>query len=291
MQSSNALIYADYQMLNIICDNWSGLIIGNYDTVLPLPWRKKLGIRYLYAPAFIQQLGCFGNLSGLDMQGVWDKVFSFAKYGDLFFNYTNKSLLSEIAFIEKNNFIIELNQSYPIIRLGYQHDLIKNLKKSEKQNLQYSNVQLIGQCINLYQTQYQERFPQYRNQDFHRFLKLCLTFSVTGNCITRTVFAENTAEIISSAVLLKNHNRLYLLMNVTTKKGRSMAANHYLLDQIIQEFSEENLVFDFEGSERKGIQEFYLSFQPENQPYFQVSFNKLPAWLNWIRSKFFIRNN
>jgi hypothetical protein len=67
-----------------------------------------------------------------------------------------------------------------------------------------------------------------------------------------------------------------------------MAANHFLLDQIIQEFSEENLIFDFEGSERKGIKEFYQSFHPENQPYFQVSFNQLPYWQKWIRQKFFI---
>jgi hypothetical protein len=141
---------------------------------------------------------------------------------------------------------------------------------------------LIDQCTQLYQSQYQARFPQYSNQDYYHFLKVCQAFSMTGNCITRTVIAENSDEIISSAVLLKNHNRLYLLMNATTQKGRSMAANHFLIDQIIQEFSEENLVFDFEGSERKGIREFYQSFHPENQPYFQVSFNKLPTWQNWI---------
>ena len=290
-QSSNALIYADYQMLNALCDNWSGLIIGNYETVLALPWRKKFGIRYLYAPAFMQQLGCFGTLSGINMQEVWNQIFRFAKYGDLFFNYANKNLLHEVAFTEKSNFIISLNSSYPTIRSGYHQDLIKNLQKSEKKNLRYSNELLIDKTIQLFQKQYQERFPQYRNQDFDRFFALCLSFSSSGNCITRTVVLDKTDDIISSAILLKNHNRLYLIINVITQEGRALAANHFLLDQIIQEFSEENLIFDFEGSEMKGIKEFYQSFHPENQPYFQVSFNKLPTWINWTRNKFFIRKN
>lgn len=286
-ESSNALIYADYRLLNALCDNWSGLIVGDYETILPLPWRKKFGIRYLYAPAFLQQLGFFGNLSCLDVQSIWKSVFGFVKYGDLFFNYQNKELLNNVSYTQKTNFILNLVSSYPTIHSGYTHDLIKNLQKSEKQILLYSNDLLIEKSIQLFQSQYQERFPQYSNQVFNRFSDACLAFSMTDNCITRTVFTEDGNELLSTAVLLKNHNRLSLVMNATTQKGRTFAANHFLLDQIIQEFCEENLLFDFEGSERKGIKEFYQSFHPVNQPYFQVSFNLLPLWLNWIRNRFF----
>jgi len=39
--SSNELIYANYHYLSLLCDNWSGLIVGDYETIFPMPWRKN----------------------------------------------------------------------------------------------------------------------------------------------------------------------------------------------------------------------------------------------------------
>lgn len=290
-QSNFGLIYADYSFLNALCDNWSGLIVGDYESVMPLPWRKKFGIKYLYAPAFIQQLGFYGNLHSLNIPAIWKSIFSFAKFGDLFFNFQNKVLLNEIAFIEKTNFVLNLDSPYPSIHSAYTHDLIKNLQKSEKRVLLYVNDLILEESIRLFQTQYEERFPHYHKKIYNNFLHVCIELSRSHNCITRSVFTENGNEILATAVLLKTSNRLTLIMNATTLTGRTLAANHFLIDQIIQEFSEEKLLFDFEGSELKGIKEFYASFHPENQPYFQVHYNRLPSLLNWIRNKFLITKN
>ncbi|MCX6205399.1 MAG: hypothetical protein NTZ19_04010 [Bacteroidetes bacterium] len=290
-QSKHALIYADYRFLNALCDNWSGLIVGDYESVMPLPWRKKWGIRYLYAPPFIQQLGFYGNLNSLNMPAIWKSIFSFAKFGDLFFNFQNKELLNEFAFTEKTNFILNLDAPYPSIHSEYTQDLIKNLQKSEKRVLLYVNDLRLEESIHLFQTQYQERFPQFHKVIYTNFLDVCMALSNTNNCISRSVFTENGNEILATAVLLKNSNRLSLIMNATTQTGRTLAANHFLIDQIIQEFSEEKILFDFEGSELKGVKEFYASFHPVNQPYFQVSYNRLPSILNWIRNNFFVPTN
>src|SRR5947208_2204321 len=72
--AANGLIYSNYEYLNMICDNWHGLVIDDYKTVMALPWRKKFGIRYVYAPAFSQQHGIIGN----DIPGsFFDEVYSF----------------------------------------------------------------------------------------------------------------------------------------------------------------------------------------------------------------------
>jgi hypothetical protein len=281
--SSNELIYANYHFLNQLCDNWSALIISDYETILPLPWRKKFGIKYFYAPAFIQQLGFFGNLVNLPIQEIWKTVNGFAKFGDLFLNNANSEILENITYIEKTNFIIDLNNNYPKIYSNYSNDLIKNLLKSKKHALKYSNGLSVERSIQEFKNQYQDRFHNYKDSDFLRIQEACLAFSKSGNCITRTVYSESNLEMLSTALLLKSKNRLYLLMNATNNQGRIMAANHYLLDQIIHEFSEELLLFDFEGSERKGIQTFYESFRPKNQPYFYIRINQLPYWINMIR--------
>jgi hypothetical protein len=187
--------------------------------------------------------------------------------------------------VEKTNFIINLSAPYPSIHASYTNDLLKNLQKSEKQQQHYSKDLTIEKSIQLFQMLYRERFPQYHQTDFQHFLSLCLQLSATENCFTRTVLLND--EMLSTAVILKTENRLFLIMNATTPNGRSVASNHYLIDQVIQEFSEENFVFDFEGSEQKGIKAFYQSFHPINQPYFQVHINQLPAWVNWFKERFF----
>ena len=59
--SSNSLIYAFSFYLDAICENWSGIILNDYEAVMPVPWKKKFGIIYCYEVPFIQQLGWFSN--------------------------------------------------------------------------------------------------------------------------------------------------------------------------------------------------------------------------------------
>lgn len=281
--SSNELIYANYHYLSQLCDNWSGLIIGDYETIFPIPWRKKWGVKYFYAPPFIQQLGFFGNLLNLPMPSIWVAINNFAKFGDLFLNFANAFTLDKLAHTEKKNFVLNLNDTYPNIYKKYHSDLIKNLVKANKHTLLYSEELPIEKVIQIFKTNYKERFPEYRNQDFFQLQETCLKFATIEKCITRTIFSENKKEILATAILLRSNKRLYLIINATSKQGRLIAANHFLIDQIIQEYSEEEIDFDFEGSETKGIQTFYENFHPENQPYFHVRINRLPFYTNLIR--------
>lgn len=282
-KSSNELIYAHYHYLSLLCDNWAGLIIGDYETILPLPWRKKFGIKYFYAPPFIQQLGCFGNLSVLPTKSIWTAINNFAKYGDLFLNFANAFLLEGIEFTQKKNFVLNLNEIYPNIYKNYHSDLVKNLAKANKQPLLYSEDLPIESAIQLFKTNYEDRFPEYSNRDFFQFQQVCIKFSILNKCITRTIFSESNKEVLATAILFRSEKRIYLIMNATNPKGRLIAANHYLIDQIIQEFSEEEILLDFEGSETKDIQSFYENFLPKNQPYFHIKINQLPFLVNLIR--------
>ncbi|MGZ3950491.1 MAG: hypothetical protein ACXVBZ_03805, partial [Flavisolibacter sp.] len=58
--SSNGLIYAYSYYLDATADNWDALVLNDYQAVMPLPWRKKFGVFYLYQPSFAAQLGVFG---------------------------------------------------------------------------------------------------------------------------------------------------------------------------------------------------------------------------------------
>lgn len=276
--SSNAFIYATSAYLNFMSDHWHGIVVNNYDCVMPIPWRKKFGIRYCYDVPFVQQLGWFQQNYSLDATQIIQNFFNFIKYGDYAFNFQNGKV--ENAFF-CSNYVLDLSQSYDAIQKNFNNDLANNLKKAYKHELIYSKGEF-NSAIELYKDLYQQRMPHVSNNDFENFKKLCARLSAGNNVIVRNVCnAKN--ELLAIALLLKDERRLYNIMNSTTIKGRKTEANHFLFDNILREFAGNNLLFDFEGSDIRGVKNFYEKFGAVNQPYYKLYFNHFFFPLNFLK--------
>ena len=266
--NDSGLIYAQYNYLNTICTNWSGLVIGDYQAIMPLPWRKKFGITYFYAPAFMQQLGLIGNIDAISLKELFKSIKLVANFGDLLFNYKNESIICNQFYYSKNNYTIQLLQGYQSIASKYSKDLVQNLQKAEKYNFTYLHETNISNAIELFQLYYGNRFKHITALDFKNIEALCLQYQEQQQCIIRTIKDNLTQQTLATALLLKDNKRLYLLMNTTLNDGRKLSANHLLIDRILHEFSGQNLLFDFEGSNLDGVKTFYENYHPANQPYF-----------------------
>ena len=280
-KSSNGLIYAHSFYLDAMAEHWHGLVIDDYSAVMPLPWRKKYGIRYLYTPPFMQQLGLIGTET-IDTASLIQTVYSFAGYGDHLFNFANHLIQNEDNCENSNNYILDLSAGYDSINHNYKTNLLRNLNKSQSGNLQYSVSENIHTAIDLHQQLQAQNIRHVTVEDYARFKKLALFLLAQEQCIIRTV-KNKTAEILSAALLLKDERRIYNIINATTEEGKNINANHLLMDQIIQEFAGQNLVFDFEGSNIPGVKNFYEMFGAINQPYFHWHFNKLPWPLKLLK--------
>jgi len=267
-ENDAGLIYVQYHYLNTVCTNWSAIVIGNYQAIMPLPWRKKFGIIYFYAPAFVQQLGLIGNIDGLTSKEIFKSIRSFANFGDLLFNFKNEWIISNHIYHPKNNYTIQLLQGYHSIASKYSKDLVQNLQKAEKYNFTYLHETNISNAIELFQLYYGNRFKHITALDFKNIETVCLKYQEQQQCVIRTIKDNLTQQILATALLLKDNKRLYLLMNTTLNDGRKLSANHLLIDRILHEFSGQNLLFDFEGSNLDGVKTFYENYHPENQPYF-----------------------
>ena len=58
-RSFNGSIEAYSWYLNLSCEHWDAFIEGDYNTVMPLPVKRKLGHSMVYLPPFINQLGIY----------------------------------------------------------------------------------------------------------------------------------------------------------------------------------------------------------------------------------------
>ncbi|MBL0883808.1 MAG: hypothetical protein IBJ16_10770 [Chitinophagaceae bacterium] len=271
---SNGLIYAQYDYLDRICDHWSGLVIGDYKAIIPLPWRRKYGFRYYYIPPFIQQLGFIGDISLLNSlhEELIKKIRSYAWYGDLHLNFSNHLLASELHCNNRTNFVIDLHRNYLEIYQAYHPDLKQLLLKIPKASFYYSKEHTITDTIRHYQQQYASRMPHLSLEDFARIDELCRFYASKNDCIIRSAL-KNDGTILSDTLLLKDERRIYHLLNTTFPEGRELNSNPWLLDQVLREFSDQHILFDFEGSDLPGVKNFYKKFGGHVQPYFHYRRN------------------
>lgn len=280
-QNPNGLIYATTTYLNAMCVNWHAIIVNDYAAVMPLPWLRKWGIRYGYTPAFTQQLGVFGELAVNDWEKITTAIKHFFSYGDIQFNYANR-LPQQLSDAEsRTNYIIHLEKGYDAIYAAYRNDLKESIKKAEALRLHYAETETEN-AIRLYQMHYSERTPHITHSDYDRFSALCHTLQLTNQCFSRGCFTTD-GELLAIGVFLKDQHRIYNLMNTTLLQGREKKANHFLLNNLIQEFAKQPLLFDFEGSSLPGVKQFYESFNPVAQPFFRYHFNKLPWPLRLLK--------
>lgn len=280
--SGNSLIYARADYLDIMTDNWNGLVVGDYDAVMPLPWRKKRGVAYYYHPAFIQQLGIFGHLDKEQYAAVYQTIFKKIRYGDLLLNYNNAGLGKMMAATSCINLILDLSSDYSSLSSGYKTDLRNNIRKASKYDLHYMADPDIPNAIMMFENNYGERISAIQKKDFFRFLHLCETFQKMDMAFVRKVINPEGI-ILSVALLLKDEYRIYNMMNTTIEEGRAVSANHFLMDNIVREFAGNKLILDLEGSDLPGVKHFYQQFGAREQSYFRSS--RLPFLLKMLRKR------
>lgn len=278
-RSQHAMLYATCQYLNAMADNWSGIIQEDYEAVMPVCWRKKMGIRYAYTIPFIQQLGWYTNVN-IDGSAFAGALSRFVSYGGYAFNYAN--IVKEANVATASNYILNLALTYNEITAGYSGDALNNIKKAGRAKCTYQQGD-IDEAITYYQALYAGRLRGTTRHDYDNFTRLVSALANKGQAFARKVIHEANGETLSIALLLKDNSRLYNIMNSTTVAGRKTSANHLLFDRLFAEFAGSNLVFDFEGSDIPGIGLFYQKFGAVNQPYVQLHINRLPFPLNILK--------
>ena len=272
-ESANGVIYATSNYLDHMARNWDALVMNDYETIMPLTWKTKWGITYLYQPPFTAQLGIFSRdkISELQIEGFLSQIRKQFKFAEIFLNHEN----ALVGLKPHDNYVLSLNKTYEQIKQGYKADLKKNLKRAGQFELNYLIPTNLIEALRLHQQQYGTRTRHLGADDYTRLENLCQDLYSKGELILRSV-DNNKNELLSIALLLKYKKRIYLLESTTTKEGRQLEANHFLLDTLIREFSENDLLLDFVGSDIPGIAHFYKNYGSELEPYPFFYLNRLP---------------
>lgn len=282
-RAANSLLYGFHFYLDhMAAHQWDALILGDYEAVMPLTWRRKYGIKYLYQPPFTQQSGIFSArpLPADLIEAFLQTTCNHFRFAEIFLNYGN----ALPALEPHTNYILALDAPYPQLAANYEKDLVRSLRLvAARPPLIYSSTPDLELALETNRQLYGARTPHVQAADYTAFAALCRYCRTRDQLVLRTAVTPG-GEILSTALLLRDQNRLYLLQATTPAAGRQHEANHYLLDQLIREWAGSGLTLDFEGSELPGVAHFYANFGAIRQPYYYYWYNHLPWPIKLLKS-------
>lgn len=274
----DALVYSTSWFLDGMTEEWSGLIVGDYEAVMPLPVKRKAGLKMVAIPPFAQRLGLSGRIPDGMEAVIRKKVFAFSKI----FQYAAREIVlwEKTAHRRRTNFILPLEKSYEEIAHNYTKPCRKNISKAENRNCVFTNEVSVATVFRFYKDAYGTA-AGYTEKHYQMLENLLNNPGKRISCHISGV-KNQEGRLVYAAILMDDGKRLYYILGAPTEEGRQMRAAYFFIDRTIREFAGSGKTFDFEGSDLPNVAVFYQSFSPLTEYYYQIYHNRLPFPFNRI---------
>lgn len=240
--------------------SWDCLVLDDYKAVMPLPYKKKLGIKYIVMPNFCQQLGVFYTEEISPEQfALFEKKLHRYLVRSYNFNEENTTQFSPKGEL-RNNYLLNCAEDYSVLKQAYQKDRKNDLKKVELSTCEIQKEIDFLAVEQLIQSNYEEVFNKKDVVLIEKLLQLAenhaeiiqLKVVCLGSCVASNIFLVSNKRVINSCTF-------------RDKSFKKFNASAVMLDAMIQQNNDG--VLDFEGSMLEGVASFFESFGAEKHFY------------------------
>ncbi|MEI6123941.1 MAG: GNAT family N-acetyltransferase [Bacteroidota bacterium] len=276
----NGNIYAFSEYLNCACESWDALVEGDYDWVMPLPYRRKFGIMYVFPPSMTQQLGVFSAhpVTESKMQQFLDALPEKFRFCRTNLNQGNVADAKQNNVTLHTNLELALNLPYDQLFGLFSENTQRNIRKAAKLNLSIQKYGDLTQLIQLF-AQNKGKTLAALPDDFYEVVQKVHTLLAAKQ--QAEIWEVYCGEMLCGAVLFGYYqSKAYFLFSAANAKGKEVGAMPYLVDQFIRHHAASMVTLDFEGSDSPSLARFYRSFGAVEKNYQQVIVNKLPLIVN-----------
>ncbi|MCY0968475.1 hypothetical protein [Chryseobacterium wangxinyae] len=245
--------YAKKEVLDHLSGNWECLVYGDYQAIMPVHLKKKLGFTFVHMPLFCQQFGVF---SERDNPSVNSEFLKFLKNNYKVFLYCfNDKNQFNTELEKRKNFIIPVSDYETLKRKKY----FKGRKSTVKwsQHLTYKEIPLDENSFIFIEKKFKGLS---KPSDFHVF-KNYINFLNDRQLLKLCgVFFES--QMINLAVVIADREQYSLLALINDDDFKDENGPSFLIDKILSKYIHEKS-FNFMGSNIRGIQVFFKSFGGE----------------------------
>lgn len=273
LTATNGLLYATSSYLNNMATYWDALVLNDYEMVMPLPCRKKMGINYLFQPSITPSLGVIGNgITAEIITQFINAVPAKFKLWDISFNHSNIISISKGSIVKQNNYVLDLNKTYSQLQQNYSENIHRNIAKAIKagcilkKEIAFEDIAAI--C--------KKEFPKFTTVENGLFEKLQTVYKIyKADAESYGVYSKEGI-LLASCIFLFFKNRVYYWLVGNSPESKLFGASSLLIDSFIKDHANKNLIVDFEGSDAASVAEFYKRFGASLEQYTTIYLNRLP---------------
>ncbi|MCK4664323.1 MAG: hypothetical protein KAT68_15750 [Bacteroidales bacterium] len=272
----NGIIYTYSWYLDIVCHDWDGLIVGDYDIVMPLTKFKKFGINYLAQPFYTQQLGVFSTkkTSPKVIEDFLSSIPSKYKYIEINLNTFNNIGATDFKINRNVTYEIDLIKPYEKTYKKYSLNTKRNIKKAVKNKISIIRGLPVSEIIDFKRKNTKNKL----SETYFYILKKIISFSLLHKIGEIYGAYTHDNELCAATFFIRSHHKAIYLLSVSSTKGKENSAMFLLIDKFMKNNSEKNLTLDFEGSNIESIARFFNSFGAKPCYYYTVKKNNL-LWI------------
>ena len=287
-------IYAYTWYLDCVSPDWQALVwpsAQNFEIVMPLPVKKRLGWTVVQQPLFCQYLGLFSReeISEESLSVFLESLsrhFAYISAYDFLPSHTpllRKLLptLPEFETNEKTTHWLNLEDSYSEIVGHFNVDRRKNFKKTRKYNWEWFESTDVEPIILLFRENHAFKIQNVKESAYVQLRNL--TKIVLEKSAGRLIYASLRGEIHAGIMILEKNDTGIYIFNAADAVGRKGNARTFLLDQYFRGAAGRLKIFDFESPEVESISAFYKSFGAERQVFISIRKNRLPFPLRQLQ--------
>lgn len=279
--STAETIYPYTWYLDAVSENWSALVVDDYRFVMPVIWKKKAGMKYIYQPFYTQQLGVFSK-EYVDPAMIRDMLkILYKKYRFAGMNFNVKNLVGEekpFGVDDKSNYVLPLIRHYEDHHKLFTTNTRRNIKKSLEFSGQLVKNLPVEELVKLKR----ENDVIKRSKDeYGRLIKLFETIRKRDAGTIYAIRSDN--KTTAAAFFAFSKRRAIYLLSASGPDGKEQRGMFRIVDTFIRDHADSGLILDFEGSNIPSVARFFSGFGAQPEIYQSVSFSRLPATLTKLK--------
>jgi hypothetical protein len=253
---------------------WEALIDDDYDSVFPLPAKKRFGIRYIATPVFLQQLGVYSP----DKQAS-QVISEFIDFIPDFFRLIDLCIgqmidLEGFKITQKSNFELDLSVPYEKLKEGFTSDCRRNINIAARGKIELTDKVTPGELINLFLVNQGVKIKGIKLRDYDR-LKRLMHWCLDNKKGRIFGVRAGRKKLLYGVFLVEIKGSVTVLFTANSTGSREMRAGYFAINEIIRENALKETILDFAGSSIPSIASFMESFGSVNKPYCRIYRNRL----------------
>ncbi len=234
--NGNTFTYTWY--IDLVCDNWEGLVLNDYEAVMPLPIKRLLGVQLVYRPSLMPYSGVINQVP-IDSETIWQMLRRIPYFNsEIVLNAHNKLPIRQKRRCSSYRYLVlDLISDIGRIERHFSKDVLAVSRMYREKRLTVVRDLNVGDYM---------RFVKETNADLElepNRLQQMMAYALRYKSAGMYAAYDERNRIIAGAFLLKSNGSLSLMHCVA--KDKALSGVKAIIYHILKNNAGANLILEF----------------------------------------------